>query len=100
MKNLEAFFLNEVDGLESNDGIMMIGSTNYLEKLNAGITKRPSRFDRKYHFDLPGVAKKTKCCEYWRPKLAENKAQPLRVLLMASASHISRKRSSQTYLFS
>lgn len=26
---VKSFFLNEVDGLESNDGIMMIGSTNY-----------------------------------------------------------------------
>lgn len=26
---LKSFFLNEVDGLEGNDGIMMIGSTNY-----------------------------------------------------------------------
>ncbi len=69
-----SFFLNEVDGLESNDGIMMIGSTNYLEKLDAGITKRPSRFDRKYHFDLPGVAERTRYCEYWRSKMAENQA--------------------------
>lgn len=27
--NVRSFFLNEVDGLEGNDGIMMIGSTNY-----------------------------------------------------------------------
>lgn len=26
---LRSYFLNEVDGLESNDGILMIGSTNY-----------------------------------------------------------------------
>ena len=26
---VKSFFLNEVDGLESNNGIMMIGSTNY-----------------------------------------------------------------------
>jgi len=26
---VRSFFLNEVDGLESNDGIMMVGSTNY-----------------------------------------------------------------------
>lgn len=26
---VKSFFLNEVDGLETNDGIMMIGSTNY-----------------------------------------------------------------------
>lgn len=27
--DIRSFFLNEVDGLEGNDGIMMIGSTNY-----------------------------------------------------------------------
>lgn len=27
--DVKSFFLNEVDGLESNDGILMIGSTNY-----------------------------------------------------------------------
>ncbi|KAL8752408.1 MAG: hypothetical protein Q9184_005743, partial [Pyrenodesmia sp. 2 TL-2023] len=51
--NVRSLFLNEVDGLEGNDGIMMIGSTNYLDKLDPGISKRPSRFDRKYHFALP-----------------------------------------------
>ncbi|MCJ1456228.1 hypothetical protein MMC28_006588 [Mycoblastus sanguinarius] len=68
-----SFFLNEVDGMESNDGIMIIGSTNYLEKLDSGITKRPSRFDRKYHFDLPATSEREEYCEYWRSRLAENK---------------------------
>ena len=27
--DVKSFFLNEVDALEGNDGIMMIGSTNY-----------------------------------------------------------------------
>ena len=27
--NVKSFFLNEVDGLEENDGLMMVGSTNY-----------------------------------------------------------------------
>ena len=31
---VKSFFLNEVDGLESNDGIMMIGSTNYRQFLS------------------------------------------------------------------
>ena len=73
-EDTRSFFLNEVDGLESNDGIMMIGSTNYLEKLDAGITKRPSRFDRKYHFDLPAASERARYCEYWRSRLVDNKA--------------------------
>lgn len=72
-EDTRSFFLNEVDGLESNDGIMMMGSTNYLDKLDAGITKRPSRFDRKYHFDLPAAPERARYCEYWRSRLAHNK---------------------------
>ncbi len=70
--NVKSFFLNEVDGLEDNNGIMMIGSTNYLERLDAGISKRPSRFDRKYHFVLPERTERVQYCHYWRSKLANN----------------------------
>ena len=71
---VKSFFLNEVDGLESNEGLMMLGSTNYLERLDAGISKRPGRSDRKYHFTLPATAERVKYCDYWRSKLAKNKA--------------------------
>ncbi|KAG9236829.1 P-loop containing nucleoside triphosphate hydrolase protein [Amylocarpus encephaloides] len=64
-----SYFLNEVDGLESNDGILMIGSTNHLDTLDPAITKRPSRFDRKYHFRLPGEDERAAFCWYWREKL-------------------------------
>jgi len=70
---VKSFFLNEVDGLESNEGLMMLGSTNYLERLDAGISKRPGRFDRKYHFTLPARAERVKYCNYWKSKLAKNK---------------------------
>lgn len=69
---VRSYFLNEVDGLESNDGIMMIGSTNHLEKLDAGISKRPSRFDRKYHYKLPGEQERIAYCNYWKAKLQRN----------------------------
>jgi len=42
-----SFFLNQLDGLENNDGLLVIGSTNNFERLDPVITKRPSRFDRK-----------------------------------------------------
>ena len=38
--NVRSFFLNEVDGLERNDGIMMIGSTNYCEPILLSIFER------------------------------------------------------------
>lgn len=69
---VRSYFLNEVDGLQSNDGIMMVGSTNHLERLDPGISKRPSRFDRKYLFPDPNLEERIKYCEYWREKLSDN----------------------------
>lgn len=66
---VRSYSLNEVDGLEKNDGILMIGSTNHLERLDPGISKRPSRFDRKYYYRLPGEKERALYCEYWREKL-------------------------------
>ncbi|KAL9096156.1 MAG: hypothetical protein Q9165_001679 [Trypethelium subeluteriae] len=64
-----SYFFNEVDGLEKNDGILMVASTNHIERLDPGLSKRPSRFDRKYLFPLPSKSERTEYCEYWRRKL-------------------------------
>jgi transitional endoplasmic reticulum ATPase len=42
-----SFFLNQLDGLERNDGLLIIGTTNHFERLDPGLSTRPSRFDRK-----------------------------------------------------
>lgn len=67
-----SYFLNEVDGLESNEGILMIGSTNHLNRLDSAITKRPSRFDRKYHFDLPDEEMRAAYASYWSRKYTDS----------------------------
>lgn len=70
--DVRSYFLNEVDGLESNEGILMIGSTNHLDRLDPAIAKRPSRFDRKYHFKVPSLSARSLYCQYWRKKLSVN----------------------------
>lgn len=70
---MRSYFLNEVDGIKRNDGILMLGSTNHLDRLDPGIAKRPSRFDRKYLFPNPGGAQRTAYARYWRRKLEGNK---------------------------
>lgn len=50
----------------------MIGSTNDLERLDAGISTRPSRFDQEYHFKVPDLGLSRRYCEMWRGKLGEN----------------------------
>jgi transitional endoplasmic reticulum ATPase len=42
-----SFFLNQLDGLENNDGILVIGTTNHLDHIDPALSTRPSRFDRK-----------------------------------------------------
>ncbi|KAK7180137.1 hypothetical protein DPSP01_012278 [Paraphaeosphaeria sporulosa] len=70
--NVRSYFLNEVDGLKSNDGILMVGSTNHLDRLDPGISKRPSRFDRKYYFPDPDYAQRVQYAKYWQGKLKDN----------------------------
>ncbi|KAI1364759.1 P-loop containing nucleoside triphosphate hydrolase protein [Xylaria arbuscula] len=70
---VRSYFLNEVDGLKNNDGIFMVGSTNHLDRLDPGISKRPSRFDRKYFFQDPNFEQRIAYCKFWQRKLTDNK---------------------------
>lgn len=70
--DIRSFFLNAVDGLSENEGILMVGSTNHLDRLDPGIAKRPSRFDRKYLFPDPALAERKRYCQYWQRKLKGN----------------------------
>jgi hypothetical protein len=70
--SVRSYFLNEVDGLKSNDGILMVGSTNHLDRLDPGISKRPSRFDRKYYFPDPDFEQRVAYAKFWQGKLKSN----------------------------
>jgi transitional endoplasmic reticulum ATPase len=70
--NVRSYFLNEVDGLKDNDGILIVGSTNHLDRLDDGIAKRPSRFDRKYLFPNPKFEDRTAYAKFWQKKLSSN----------------------------
>jgi SpoVK/Ycf46/Vps4 family AAA+-type ATPase len=72
-EQMRSYFFNEVDGLGNNNGIMMIATTNHLDKLDGGLAKRPSRFDRKYAFLVPDRDGRIMYCDYWRRKLQYNK---------------------------
>jgi AAA+ superfamily predicted ATPase len=62
-------FLNQMDGFERNVGLIVVGTTNHPERLDASMLDRPSRFDRKYHFPLPSAALRARYVEIWRHKL-------------------------------
>jgi ATPase family associated with various cellular activities (AAA) len=65
-------FLNELDGFQSNEGILVIASSNHPGEIDEALLKRPSRFDRVFHIGLPGVVERREFCRriLERPELA------------------------------
>ncbi len=64
-----AFFLNELDGFETNTGVVVLATTNPPDRLDPAILDRPSRFDRKYYFDLPAEAERSAYIGAWNREL-------------------------------
>jgi AAA+ superfamily predicted ATPase len=65
-----SFFLNQLDGFEKNVGLIVLATTNHPERIDPAILDRPSRFDRKYHFDLPESEERRAYLALWQTKLA------------------------------
>jgi SpoVK/Ycf46/Vps4 family AAA+-type ATPase len=68
-KDNRAFFLNELDGFAANTGVVILATTNHPEKLDPAILDRPSRFDRKYFFDMPAAPERRAYIESWNRSL-------------------------------
>jgi DNA replication protein DnaC len=64
-----SFLLNELDGFHANTGVVVLATTNHPEKLDASILDRPSRFDRKYYFNLPAEAERLTYIGRWNEQL-------------------------------
>ncbi len=64
-----AYFLNELDGFAANVGIVALATTNHPERLDPAILERPSRFDRKYPFDLPALPERQAYIALWNGTL-------------------------------
>ena len=58
--------------MDGNDGLLIIGTTNYLDRIDPSLSKRPSRFDRKLLFDIPDKEERALYCRYWQRKLSSN----------------------------
>ena len=63
-ENNRTQFLNEMDGFESNEGLLIIASSNHPGKIDEALLKRPSRFDRVFHIGLPPLDERIEYC--WR----------------------------------
>ncbi|MGO8948064.1 MAG: AAA family ATPase [Ktedonobacterales bacterium] len=64
-----SFFLNELDGFALNRGILTLATTNHPERLDPAILDRPSRFDRKYPFEVPEHPERRAYLALWNSTL-------------------------------
>ena len=72
-QHVKSFFLNELDGLVQNQGVLTIATTNHPERIDDAILNRPSRFDVKYDFTLPSEPLRKQFALKWIKK-ARNSA--------------------------
>lgn len=49
----KSVLLNTLDGATTEEGIFLIGTTNYPERIDSAFTNRPGRFDKLYEIKLP-----------------------------------------------
>src|SRR5262249_49263408 len=57
------------DGFATNTGVITLATTNHPERLDRSIVDRPSRFDRKYHFELPTAVARAQYIAGWNQRL-------------------------------
>lgn len=57
-EHVRSFFLNTLDGATSKEGIFLIGTTNYPERIDPALMNRAGRFDRAYEIKLPDEAQR------------------------------------------
>ena len=65
-------FLNEVDGFENNEGVLLMASSNHPEEIDAALLKRPSRFDRVFHVGLPAPNERNRYAARLLARFAQN----------------------------
>lgn len=66
-------FLNLMDGVSSNNGILIIATANDISILKESVTNRPSRFDRKFYFPKPNHEMTQQYLEKWFGKSLNKK---------------------------
>ncbi len=47
---------------------MILATTNHPERIDPAIINRPSRFDRKYYFELPALTERVAYIKLWNDK--------------------------------
>lgn len=64
-------FLNKLDGVKTEDGVLIIGTTNNPSDVDNALIQRPSRFDRVWYFKLPEEQLRLKYLKINFPQIKE-----------------------------
>lgn len=66
-------FLNLLDGISAKNGLLVMATANNIKKLQTNITRRPSRFDRKFEIPLPNQEMSYIYLKRWFGNIIDNK---------------------------
>lgn len=66
-------FLNLLDGISAKNGLLVVATANNIKKLQANITRRPSRFDRKFEIPSPNQEMAYIYLKRWFGNIIDNK---------------------------
>ncbi|KAH6656706.1 peptidase family M41-domain-containing protein [Truncatella angustata] len=75
--------LTELDGFEQNNGVIIMGATNFPELLDKALV-RPGRFDRTVNVDLPDVRGRLAILEHHAKKIKAAKEVDFKALAMST----------------
>lgn len=64
-----SFFLNELDGFAANNGVLVLATSNYPERIDPALIDRPGRFDRRYEIGAPADAERRVAVDRWNAAL-------------------------------
>lgn len=67
-----SFFLNIVDGFASNQGVVILATTNHPEQIDPALLDRGGRFDSKYHFELPAKTERASYIKQWNDDIKKS----------------------------
>jgi ATP-dependent Zn protease len=65
----QAVFLSALDGIEINEGVVFVFTTNCALELIDRAFKRPGRLDLVLHFKAPDAALRRRLLERWHPEI-------------------------------
>ncbi len=79
-------FLSELDGMESNGQLLVVGATNHLDRLDPAL-RRPGRFDRIVHIPLPSAPDRQAILEKYLAETPVDKTVDLQAMALRTQGY-------------